>query len=349
VEQRWLAAAHAGDRDAVLGLLDTWPGAAEGEDGSELLRAAALGRRAAMVQLLVERGADPARPWDGDTDPVSWAADRGACEVLKALLARSDQPYRLDSPQHRALKVARAWLDLDPERELRRRIDVGRHGQAVVERTPVGGSEHEPSATLIRVTAPDGRYAEVETAHRGIVTYLERSVGIRASRDELAARALHFAVPGSCDWTESLDALTSRMDLRPIFTWAAEWLDDPSVDVRRFAVDVLHYMSFDERPFATQAVEVLRERLRVEPDPVALESAIGAFAWYSRDDADLMEVMRHARHPDPQVRWRVAALGGTGRTQPVAPEVSAVLAALTSDDNARVRAIARQMLADARR
>ena len=134
--------------------------------GHALLAAAALGRQPELVQLLVEAGADPARPWPGVADPIVWAADHGAYEVLQALLAESREPFRKDSHHHRALAVARPWLELDPERELRRRLGVGRHGEVFVERELVGGVDFQPTATLVRVTTPDGQCAEVETSHR---------------------------------------------------------------------------------------------------------------------------------------------------------------------------------------
>jgi len=352
VDEHWLAAARDGDRDTVLDLLRALPEpVVAGTEGSALLRAAALGRRPEIVELLVERGADAGRPWEGGVDPVSWAADYGAYEVLRALLIRSKEPVRKDSPQQRALVVARAWLGLDPERELRRRLGVGRHGEAFVDRELVGGIDFQPTATLLRVTAPDGRYAEAELSHRAIVTYLERAVGIRPTRRDLVARALHYAEPGSCDWGESLDAMTARLDLAPTFTWASAAIADESVDLRRFAADVLHAMSFEERPFRIAAVELLRGRLRVEPDPVALDSAIGAFAAYSKDDANLSDVVRHARHPAAEVRLRVALLGSVGhphrggRFAPP-PEVPVALVELTTDPEGLVRAGALFTLAE---
>jgi hypothetical protein len=345
VDEHWLAAARGGDRDTVLDLLRALPAVViEGAEGSALLWAAASGRQAETVALLVEHGADPSRPWDDiGTDPISWAADYGAYEIIQALLVRSKQPYQADSPQHRALKVASKWLELEPERELRRRLGVGRHGEAMVEHELVGGIDFQPTAVLIRVTAEDGRSAEVEMSHRAIVTFLERAVGRRPSRADLVARALHYAEPGSCDWSESLEALTARLDLAPIYAWAAGAVDDPSVDLRRFVADVLHAMSFEDRPFGAKAVELLRRRLREEDDPVALDVAIGAFAAYSKNDANLSEIVRHARHPAAEVRLRVAMLGSVGHPHRGGqfnppPDVPAALLELTTDPEGLIRA-----------
>ena len=175
------------------------------------------------------------------------------------------------------------------------------------------------------------------------MTFLERAVGLRPTRADLVARALHHAEPGSCDWSESLEAMTARLDLGPTYTWAAKAITDESVDLRRFAADVLHAMSFDERPFRAKAVALLRGRLRSETDPVALDSAIGAFAAYSSSDADLSEIVRHARHPAAEVRLRVALLGSVGhphRGVPFAPppEVPVALVELTTDPEGLVRA-----------
>jgi hypothetical protein len=346
VDERWLAAARSGERDTVLEALRALPPAAvTGQSGTDLLRAAMYARQALVVADLVEHGADPLRPFDDGTDPVTWAADRGAYEVLRALLVTSKQPFRQDSPQHRALAVARPWLEVDPERELRRRLGIGRHGEAHVEFEVVGGIDFQPTATLLRVTTPDGRCAEVETAHRAVVTFLERSVGQRPGRADLVARALHHAEPGSCDWAECLEAMTAKLDLAPTYAWAAQAVADDSTDLRRFAADVLHTMSFEQRPFGAVALELIRSRLRAEPDPVALDVLLGAFAGYSRDDADLSDVVQHARHPAAEVRLRVALLGSVGHPHlggqfAPPPEVPVALVELTTDPEGLVRAAA---------
>ena len=352
MDEHWLAAARNGDRETVLDLLRALPAVVvAGDEGSALLRAAAHGRQPEMVRLLIEAGADPGRPWQGESDPVFWAADFGAYEILQALLSGSREPFRQDSPQHRALAAARPWLELDPERELRRRLGVGRHGEVFVEHELVGGVDFQPTAILLRVTTPDGQCAEVELSHRAIVTFLERAVGLRPTRAELVERALHHAEPGSCDWAESLDAMTARLDLGPTYAWAAKAITAESVDLRRFAADVLHAMSFEQRPFRAKAVELLRGRLRTEADPVALDSAIGAFAAYSSDDANLSEIVRHARHPVAAVRLRVALLGSVGhphrggRFHPP-PEVPVALVELTTDPEGLIRAGALFTLAE---
>ncbi|MDT4995352.1 MAG: hypothetical protein QOH97_5244 [Actinoplanes sp.] len=352
VDERWLTAARGGDRDTVLDLLRALPAVVvAGQGGSLLLQAAAYARQTEVVALLVEHGADAARPWADGTDPVTWAADHGSYEVLQALLASSKEPFRQDSPQHRALAAARPWLTVDPERELRGRLGIGRHGEARVERELVGGIDFQPTATLLRVTTPDGRCAEVELAHRAVVTFLERAVGQRPSRHDLVARALHFGEPGSCDWSESLDAMTARLDLAPTYTWAAGAIEDPSTDLRRFAADVLHAMSFEDRPFRARALELLRRRLRAEGDPAALDSALGAFAGYSRAEADLADIVQHARHPAAEVRLRVALLGSVGNPQygrrfAPPPEVPVALVELTYDPEGLVRAGALFTLAE---
>ncbi|WP_392668781.1 HEAT repeat domain-containing protein [Streptomyces sp. LN785] len=337
-------AVASGDDRAVFDLLGAVPaGVLAGEDGSTLLAAAAFAGHHEVVRHLVEAGADPGRVWTDGIDPVSWAADRGACEVLQALLRGSREPWHPDSPEHRALRAAQAWIGTDPEDELRRRLGATEDEPVVVAHEAVPG-EYGPVATRIRMTGSDGRTAVVETAHRGIVTHVEARLGVRTSQEELTARALFHGQPGHCDWNESLFQLSRRADEKA-FGWAVSLVQDPSVDRRRFGTDLLHSMSFDERPFGRRAAEALRPLLRAERDPHTLDAAIAAFAGYCEGPEELRAVLVHANHSEPRVRGRVAMeLGGAAAAD--YPDVLAALAALTTDSEGPVRAAALRTLAD---
>ena len=62
-------------------------------------------------------------------------------------------------------------------------------------------------------------------------------------------------------------------------------------------------MSFEDRPFRAAAVDLLR----AEQDVVALDGAIGAFAAYSNDNADLSDIVLHARHPAAEHLSQIAS------------------------------------------
>ncbi|MGC4750424.1 hypothetical protein ACLQ28_32865 [Micromonospora sp. DT201] len=357
---------QAGDSNLVDKLLRPVPAdALAGDEGTGLLRAAAFAGNADVVASLLDAGADPARPWEDGTDPVSWAADFGACEVLQELVY-SGSSWRKQVPQHvkrGALEIARAWLSLDPEVELRRRLGAHQDEPAVVERLHISTRDKWPwpvQATRLRLTLSDGRQAETQIAHRAIVTDLEDQFDIPVSRDELLARALFYAPPESCDWSQAQVVLAHGPDSEETFGWAADLVAHPSVDTRRFATELLHHLSFYERPFKAQALEVLRPRLRAEDDPIALDSVIGAFAEFT-SRGDLTDVLPLAGHPDPGIRARVAgelvvAIGEPPQARPnpdppLIPfdtplDVVATLLRLASDVDGPVRVGALRTLAE---
>lgn len=344
-----MAAVESGDARTVFDLLRAVPEEVlAGEFGSSALAVAAYAGHHEVVGHLVGAGADPARPWADGSDPVSWAADRGACEVLRALLSRSREPWREDGPEHRALRTAKAWIGVDPEDELRRRLGVT-EDDSVVEREEVAG-EYGPQAMRIRLTGADGRQALVETAHRAIITQMEVRLGIVSSPEELTDRALFHGHPDYCDWTESLFEL-ARHATDEIFGFAASLVRDPALDRRRFGIDLLHSMSFDDRPFARQAAELLRPLLDVERDAHALQAAIAAYSGYSgysgycEHSDELRAFLVHACHGTPDVRGRVAMELGAAATSDH-PDVLAALGDLASDPEEEVRTLALRTLAD---
>ncbi|GLW52212.1 HEAT repeat domain-containing protein [Kitasatospora phosalacinea] len=193
---------------------------------------------------------------------------------------------------------------------------------------------------------------------RGVVTAMERELGVHRAPEVLMARALVRAAPGSGDWDESVSALAGRADLA-LFRWACDRVSDaPSVAQRRFALDVLHLLGrcppddpFEDRtPFtAADARAFLRPLLETEDDPYALRSLLNALAAHGWDDAPT--ALRHAGHPDPAVRlaavrvpWQAVA-DGTDHPGPGTPEVRAVLTGLLADPDTSVRARAAGTLA----
>ncbi|MFF7458639.1 HEAT repeat domain-containing protein [Kitasatospora sp. NPDC008115] len=276
-----LAAVERGDDIPVFEFLedvfldDVAYGELTGEDGVTLLAAAAYAGRHDVVDRLVGQGVDPTRPWAGGVDPVTWAAETGACWTLTALLSPERDPLRADSPHRRALRVARAALD----------------------RGAGAGPVPPP-------------------AHRAVITDLEARLGVHRTPDELMARALVHADPEHDDWLASLVRIAAP-ESQERFDWARDVAegaaDAGSLDRRRFALDVIHFLGFglnpangdDEPPFTREAVEFLRPRLDTEQDPYALRTVVAAFTGYCSQE-EIPAVLAHADHPDPGVRHCVA-------------------------------------------
>jgi len=339
LDELW-AAVHTGDNDTAARLLGRLPDEfAAGPEGTAMLRAAVEAGDAPVADALVSAGADPLDVWPGGGDALSWAADHGYCPVVNVLLPALDGQHR--PAVAAAAELARAWLEVEPEEELWRRLGLPRGGTVDRRLRPCGIGD---GAQLVRVTAPDGRTAESMTAHRAVLTQLEHALGAPISREVALRRALHYAEPDSCDWVESVFAVLEDIDPERPFRWAAERLDDPRVDIRRFAADVVQVLSFEPRPFQRAAIEHLRARLEAETDGVALLPLLDAFSNF-QDSGPLPEVRRHLGHADPRVRRVVAGILGA---LPVINEPGSMsaLSQLADDPEATVRTVALHTLAE---
>jgi len=307
------------------------PGSAVTE-GSALVRAAAAAGHGTRVRELLDDG------WAGsaraEVELMLWAADYGAFQVIH---------NRLDeNTAEPMLRIARGWVAVDPTAELRRRLGDA-HAAAHRQTVPVDDYDH---TECIRVTAADGRWAEVQTAHLAIVTYIEERLGVGASRDELMARALVDRDPDAINWSQSVFSVKERPNATATFRWAADVLVAPDPDARRFAAEVVHSLSFDQAPSRAEALATLRSRLAAEPEAGVLVSLIGAFAEY-HGPGKVPEIVAHAEHPDPSVRRRVAGELCIALMEPGSvPEGTAALARLGGDRDGWVRATALRVLRD---
>lgn len=312
--------------------------------GTALVRAAAAAGHGTRVREVLDTYYQPG-PADEDADLIRWAADYGAYQVIHDRLGG----YRPDWPDlaardtvEAALRLARGWLGVDAVAELRRRLG---DANAVVLRETVLVGEYDHTE-CVRVTAADGRWAEAQTAHAAIVTYLEDRLGTVASRDELMARALPTGDPGTPNWSQSVFSVSERPDAGATLRWALAVLTDPDPGARRFAAEVVGHLSRRAEPGPEDALAALRTRLSAERDAGVLVDLIAAFATF-HGPGNVPEVAAHARHPDPLVRRCVAEnlafpLMAPGSVQPGAD----VLAELGGDPDGRVRAVALRVLRD---
>ncbi|MFJ7913111.1 ankyrin repeat domain-containing protein [Kitasatospora sp. NPDC096204] len=246
-----------------------------GDDGVTLLAAAAYAGRHEVVDRLVGRGVDPARPWADGVDPVTWAAENGAYWVLKALLSPDRDPLRVDSPHRRALWGARAALEAG-----------------------AGAGSVPPPAHRAVITGLEARLG----VHRTPDELMARAlVHADPEHDDWFASLFRIAEPESqerFDWARKV----------------AEGVGEAgSLDRRRFALDAINFLGFglnpdngnDEPPFTREAAAFLRPQLDTEQDPYALRTVIAAFTGYcSREE--LPAVLAYADHLDPGVRHCVA-------------------------------------------
>ncbi len=281
---------------------------------------------AETVEALLEHGADPDLPAPGTEPPLGARARRGSTETVRALLRHGA------SARREALEEARRWLGADVEEELRAGLletfaDGGADPETVTSRI-----EEDGGVTVVVELLRDGKPsagAERQTGHAAIATLLEERLGIRTPFAELAERALSGGDPGRDEWMESVAVLWRRGD-EETFRAASEWCASGDPLRQTFAADVLAQLGFEQggKPFAARALPLLRELAREARDPEPVQAAVLALGHHG-DPAALPEILRHADHPDAEVRHRVAlsllglvpaghqeGRGGADRAQP---------------------------------
>ncbi|MFF3456097.1 ankyrin repeat domain-containing protein [Streptomyces sp. NPDC002730] len=284
---------------------------------------------AGTVEVLLEYGADPDLPGPSGEPPLVLAARRGSPSTVRALLRHGA------GATEAALAEARQWLVRDVERELREGL-LRAYGVRDGEEYEIFARrvEEDGGVTVVVELLRDGGSlagTEQQTGHGAIATLLEGELGILTPYAELAERALRCGDPDQDDWVESVTALWSRGD-EETFQAAAAWCasDDPLRQA--FAADVLAQLGFvgpgpDEdagrdgaagrdadarpdgsgprRPFAARALPLLRELSREARDPELIQAVVLGLGHHG-DPAALPEILRHAWHPDAEVRHRVA-------------------------------------------
>jgi hypothetical protein len=344
VDPTMIDAIRTGDHEAIRRHLGTMPAGEQSVAGERAIGAEVLRHGSpSLAEQIYRDGSVPAWPW-GDIDPVVWAADHGTCQLLGGVLFRNPVP-RANLLQ--ALAAARAWLDIDPETELRRRAGVGPDETVTIEHDRLILEELLPQAPRIRLIAPDGRTSEVLLAHRAAITVLEARLELPVTRDELLARALWSADLESQDWSSAGDEMRRRHSMDENVRWAIGRLADPDVAVRRFVAELMHYLILDgdgpDEPYAPAALAALHAQMAVEPDAEAMDDLIGAYAGFRQVGDVLYELLPFATDPRPEVRGRVAMTLLNGAQGPAADPPAHVLAALLDlarDPDPTVRRVA---------
>lgn len=334
------AAAVGGHTAAVRALLAAGarPDRQEGFGFTAMAWATQLGHTG-VVEALLEYGADPNLA-HGDVPPLVLAARRGSLGSVQALLRHGA------TDRSEALAEARRWLGADVEAELRQGL-LEQYGGDPAYTTVTRRVEECGGVTVVVEVLRDGEPLagnEQQTGHGAIATVLERETGIQTPYEELASRALSLGDPGVDCWTESVDTLWQRGD-EETFQAAVAWCasDDPLRQA--FGVDVLAQLGMlgGERPFAARALPVLRELARETRVRELTESVVAALG-HQRDPSAIPDILRHADHPDAEVRMRVAvALAGLVPGDGV--EAIEALVALTRDGDTSVRDWATMALA----
>ncbi|WP_093801334.1 ankyrin repeat domain-containing protein [Streptomyces sp. Wb2n-11] len=330
-----LCGAAAGGRTEVVEALlsaGATPDLREALGFTALAWAAGQGH-AETAEALLEHGADPDLPAPGTEPPLVLAARRGSTETVRTLLRHGA------SARRKALEEARRWLGADVEEELRAGLlETFAHGGAEPE-TVTSRIEEDGGVTVVVELLRDGEPsagAEQQTGHAAIATLLEERLGIRTHFAELAERALSGGGPGRDEWTESVAVLWRRGD-EETFRAASEWCASGDPHRQTFAADVLAQLGFEQggKPFAARALPLLRELAREARDPEPVQAAVLALGHHG-DPAALPEILRHADHPDAEVRHRVA-LSLLGLVPAGHQEGVAALVALSRDPDDEVR------------
>lgn len=191
---------------------------------------------ARTAEVLLAYGADPCLPGPEGASPLLLAARRGSLPTVRALLRHG--AGAVEGAVEEALDEARRMLDTDLEQEMRAGLRelYGDGYEVAVRRTVVDGGR-----TLTVELVRDGRPAagrDQQTGHGAIATVLEAELGLPASFEELARRALLSGGPGLDNWQASAEALCARGD-EETRQAAAAWCaaDDPLR--RAFGAEVL--------------------------------------------------------------------------------------------------------------
>lgn len=172
----------------------------------------------------------------------------------------------------------------------------------------------------------------------------------KLSTSELLIAARQEAVDAGPDDPEPHLVALHQRPTPEVFGAATELIVGTDPADRVFGIRILRELGEADdtgrRPFSDQAVPLLRELLRQEPDAQALAWIISALSYNAATES-LPEVLRFAEHSDTGVRFAVAAaLPGLVDPQQIEPDAAAALLTLCRDGDPEIRYYALYALLD---
>ncbi|WP_370416573.1 hypothetical protein [Streptomyces fradiae] len=282
-----------------------------------------------IAQLLVQHGADPGECGPDALVPLGEAVDCGSPGLVEALLDHRLLGRYSTAELREARELARRWREAGAEAELRRRTGC--------EEAPVRARVRDDEYCTVGELALGGM--TVRDGHGAILTRLEELLGIRASFEELMARALEHDQDHSA-WWASTSLLGNRREEE---TWAAALAlrTHPDPAHRLFGAGVLRLVQlFDDSEadaFAAPALELFVPWAAEEADLAVLIEVLIALGEHA-DARAATALLAHAGHPDARVRHAVAnGLGTWPEPSALAEKVREALLVLMDDGDPTVR------------
>jgi hypothetical protein len=335
-----LCAAAAWDRVAVIeALLEAGADVNAKESGGwhALLWAAANGG-AGAAQALIAAGAevDTANE-DGDT-PLTLAARRGALGVVQALLGAGADTEKYDGDGDGPLDIAIDWVGVHLESALLEQIGQEDWEYVVTRQYAKDGTE------LVTVTgrAAEGGESEQVQAQRGhaaVATLLENAAGTYTRIPELVSRALaHRDTDEDAEtWWIVADTLAKRADEETYEALARLCVSEDARE-REFGVDALAQFGVTEdgeNPFLERKLPLLQRMATTEGNPTVLRSVLSALGHQGDHRAlpQVLEILGREGHK----RTMTDPIALADVLPPGHAEGLALLIGMTTDEDGEVR------------
>ncbi|MFJ3925585.1 HEAT repeat domain-containing protein [Streptomyces sp. NPDC090022] len=299
------------------------------DDRSAAFAAAVQAFHGGIAVLLLMRGADASQCAPAELLSLREAVDSGSPALVDALLDGSIRDRYPASELMEMRDLARSWYEAGTEAELRRR--TGSADDVVRTRVPDREDDTIGELALGGVTVRDG--------HGAILTRLEELLGVRASCEELIARALEGDQHHPA-WNEAAILLSHRREQE---TWsAAEALRaDADPSRRLFGAELLRLLELfadsHEEEWCVLAKDALTEWSAEETDSTVLAMLLWGLRSYAGPRAEAA-LLAHVDHHDAGVRRAVAAgLGTRSDSTYLSDEARDALLTLMSDPDTDVR------------
>ncbi|TQF02578.1 hypothetical protein E6W39_10280 [Kitasatospora acidiphila] len=348
-EDPLVTAVRSGDEDAVRVLLEDGadPDHVD-EQGNPVLCLAISAFSSSVAGYLVAGGADAVRRLPDGTTPLLRAVDSGSIGLVHCLLGEA--ALLGEATRAELLARARQWHETGPVAMLRQQ--TGSPGP--VERVRVRDREWSTEYHEIRLGG-----TTVRDGHPGILTLVEKHLGLRPGVGELAARACALEYPDRehAAWWEITGTLAERQDDA---TWqaAAALRAHPDPLHRRFGAEVLVSLVLGDplsdapSPFDLRTLEFFLGWAPAEGHPDVLAELLAGLGHH--DDPRIEPLgLTYLAHPASQVRAQVPAtlertLSGRPDRWTYTPEGLDAMLVLARDTDASVRRLVAHQLAESR-